>query len=54
MPTEVVTVWPCHYDKPIHSLLCKVNVISIKNYVNCLNPAGLSVPVSTIDYDNLF
>ena len=22
--------------------------------MNCLNPAGLSVPVSTIDYDNLF
>ena len=38
----------------LHSIFCKVDANSNKLFVLLEPPQFLSVPVSTIDYDNLF
>ena len=53
-PTKVVTVWQRHYDEPVHTLYYARSVLMVINYLCCLNPMFLLVPVSTIEYDNLF
>ena len=52
-PAKTVTVWLWRYDKPALEYFAK-SMLTVINYLCCLNLQYLSVPVSTIDYNNLF
>ena len=52
-PAKVVTVWLWHYDEPALHIM-QVNANSKKIICASWPPQFLSVPVSTIDYDNVF
>ena len=53
MRSKVVTVWPWHMMN-LHSIFCNLYAMRVKTLFVLLEPQFLSVPVSTIDYDNLF
>ena len=52
-PAKTVAVWLWRYDKPAFNYDVK-SMLTVINYLFCLNPQFLSVLVSIIDYDNLF
>ena len=51
-PAKTVTVWLWRYDKPALKYHAK-SMLTVINYLCYLNPQFLSVPVSTIDYENI-
>ena len=53
VPAKFVTaVWPWYYDET--ALYYANSMLIVINYLSCLNPQFLWLPVSTIDYDNFF
>ena len=47
-PAKVIIVWPWHFDELV---LKPMQIVTISS---AGTPQFLSIPVSTIDYDNLF
>ena len=54
MSPKLITVWLWYHDEPALNILCKVNAKSNKLLEKFEPHGSFRVPVSAIDYDNLF